>query len=88
MQKFLQTNMADINECEDGNNGGCTHECTNTRGSYQCSCRLGYEFQREEEEEGSGSGSGSGRVREDTVDTRMTVDPLTDAGRLCQGADL
>ena len=77
--------MADINECEDGHNGGCTHECTNTRGSYQCSCRLGYEFQREEEEV---SGSGSGSVREDTVDTGMIVDPLTDAGRLCQGADL
>ena len=73
--------FVDINECEDGNNGGCTQECTNTRGSYQCSCRLGYEFQREEEGVGTGSGS------EDSDNTGMTVDPLTDADRPCQGAD-
>ena len=31
----------DINEC-DINNGGCQHICTNTNGSYNCSCRSGY----------------------------------------------
>ena len=30
----------DTNECELG--AGCDHECTNTQGSYVCSCRLGY----------------------------------------------
>ena len=71
-QLSCQLNFADINECQDGNNGGCTDRCTNTRGSYQCSCRRGYEFQREDGASGSGS-----------VD--MTVDPNTDAGRPCQG---
>jgi len=71
--------FVDVNECEDGNNGGCTHNCTNTRGSYQCSCRLGYEFQGEEE------GSGSGNRRE-SGSGDLTMDPRTDAGRPCQGA--
>jgi len=26
------------------NNGGCTHICENTEGSFTCSCRMGYEF--------------------------------------------
>ncbi|XP_013414446.1 fibropellin-1-like isoform X2 [Lingula anatina] len=36
---------ADINECEDGNNGGCTlhSECINTIGSYECGeCEEGF----------------------------------------------
>ena len=33
----------DINECLDGN-GGCEHNCTNTDGSYLCSCRNGYDL--------------------------------------------
>ena len=70
----INFNLADINECQDGNNGGCTDQCTNTRGSYQCSCRRGYEFRREDEAPGSGTGG---------VD--MTVYPITDAGRPCQG---
>ena len=32
---------ADINECS-SNNGGCAHTCTNSPGSFQCSCRTGY----------------------------------------------
>lgn len=31
----------DLNECE-VNNGGCEHICTNTDGSYECSCYDGY----------------------------------------------
>ena len=61
--------IADINECQDGNNGGCTDQCTNTHGSYQCSCRRGYEFQGEDEAPGSEVGG--------VINTY--------AGRLCQG---
>ena len=35
--------IADINECLI-DNGGCTHTCDNTDGSYQCSCNKGYEL--------------------------------------------
>jgi len=31
----------DVNECLT-NNGGCAHSCTNSIGSYTCSCRTGY----------------------------------------------
>ena len=31
----------DINECID-DNGGCSDSCTNTIGSYYCSCNSGY----------------------------------------------
>ena len=31
----------DVNECSDSN-GGCQHNCTNTIGSYYCSCAAGY----------------------------------------------
>ncbi|XP_054755195.2 sushi, von Willebrand factor type A, EGF and pentraxin domain-containing protein 1-like isoform X1 [Lytechinus pictus] len=34
----------DINECS-VNNGGCTHQCQNTIGSFVCSCRQGYALQ-------------------------------------------
>jgi len=33
----------DINECQT-DNGGCAQTCNNTVGSYQCSCRDGYEL--------------------------------------------
>ena len=38
---FCLLSSADINECE-VNNGGCSHDCTNTLGSYSCSCAHGY----------------------------------------------
>ena len=33
--------VLDINECND-DNGGCSQICTNTMGSYYCSCKIGY----------------------------------------------
>ena len=33
----------DINECETAN-GGCQHSCTNTIGSFNCSCYTGYQL--------------------------------------------
>ena len=40
---FLSLNPAltDVNECTT-NNGGCDHYCTNTIGSFFCSCYPGY----------------------------------------------
>nr|AEP25603.1 bone morphogenic protein 1 [Holothuria glaberrima] len=38
---FFATFFADMDECE-SNNGGCQHVCTNTLGSYSCSCRNGF----------------------------------------------
>ena len=32
----------DIVECADESNGGCEHNCTNTVGSFLCSCRDGF----------------------------------------------
>lgn len=40
--------IADINEC-DVNNGGCSHECVNTRGSYECICPKGFKVQMDQE---------------------------------------
>ena len=33
--------LPDINEC-DTDNGGCDHNCTDSIGSYDCSCDIGY----------------------------------------------
>ena len=38
----------DIDECET-NNGGCNHTCTNSDGSYTCSCNTGYTLDLDEE---------------------------------------
>lgn len=38
------TTCADTNECA-VDNGGCEHRCTNTRGSFTCSCDPGYKLQ-------------------------------------------
>ena len=37
----------DINECA-SDNGGCDHTCTNTKGSYYCTCKSGYELHSDE----------------------------------------
>lgn len=41
MQNFLI--ISDIDECSNGT-AGCSQVCTNTLGSYQCSCNGGYEL--------------------------------------------
>ena len=33
--------IADVNQC-DVDNGGCSQMCTNTDGSFNCSCNSGY----------------------------------------------
>ena len=38
--------VADFNECNDTSNNKCDHICTNTNGSYECSCRTGYELDK------------------------------------------
>jgi len=35
---------SDIDECEEGTDG-CDHSCTNTDGSYYCTCMDGYELE-------------------------------------------
>ena len=37
----------DIDECLNGN-GGCTQNCNNTAGSYQCYCDEGYELSNDD----------------------------------------
>lgn len=38
---FKSPVLLDINECL-RNNGGCSQNCTNSNGSYLCSCKSGY----------------------------------------------
>ncbi|XP_064613090.1 signal peptide, CUB and EGF-like domain-containing protein 2 [Liolophura sinensis] len=38
---FAAPRCDDVNECNT-NNGGCSQTCTNTHGSYRCSCEPGY----------------------------------------------
>ena len=35
---------SDIDECEEGTDG-CDHNCTNTNGSYYCTCMDGYKLE-------------------------------------------
>ena len=37
----IHAHQPDINECDD-NSDGCSHNCNNTDGSYECSCNNGY----------------------------------------------
>ena len=34
--------LLDINECDEASDN-CEHNCTNTEGSYECICNIGYE---------------------------------------------
>ena len=38
---YFYFHIPDINEC-DTDNGGCDHNCTDSIGSYNCSCDIGY----------------------------------------------
>lgn len=40
-QTIIACSFIEINECH-AENGGCEQECTNTNGSFQCSCYSGY----------------------------------------------
>ncbi|XP_017085480.2 dorsal-ventral patterning protein tolloid [Drosophila eugracilis] len=40
---FSAVFMKEVDECETQNHG-CEHECINTLGGYECSCRIGYEL--------------------------------------------
>ncbi|XP_034943059.1 tolloid-like protein 2 [Chelonus insularis] len=40
---FSATVMKEFDECT-MNDHGCEHDCTNTLGGYECSCRIGYEL--------------------------------------------
>jgi len=39
--------ITDIDECAELN-GECQHNCTNTNGSYSCSCNKGYKLSEDE----------------------------------------
>ena len=45
---FFFYHEIDINEC-DVHNGGCQHTCTNSDGSYSCSCNDGYTLDVDDE---------------------------------------
>jgi hypothetical protein len=40
--------LSDIDECQDGRNGGCDHQCNNTPGSYFCSCKTGFKLNNDQ----------------------------------------
>ena len=40
--RYIISYYLDINECDDGNNGGCQHTCINGVGTYHCQCLPGY----------------------------------------------
>ena len=40
-RNFILLHKIDVDECAT-NNGGCGHYCTNTIGSFVCSCYTGY----------------------------------------------
>ncbi len=41
IRQYQYLPLSDIDECAKGN-GGCNQTCTNSIGSYQCSCKSGY----------------------------------------------
>ena len=41
LKTYVLLSSKDIDECASGN-GGCDQICTNTPGSYQCSCNISY----------------------------------------------
>ena len=51
--------LLDLNECSN-NNGGCDHNCTDTEGSYECSCEMGHILREDQH-------SCQGYSRDDTI---------------------
>ena len=41
---LFDDSFTDINECIEITPAVCSHNCTNTIGSYNCSCRIGYQL--------------------------------------------
>ena len=39
--------ITDVNECQE-KNGGCSHQCVNIEGSYECACPAGYKTQADQ----------------------------------------
>ena len=46
MVNYIIYTKTDINECTTYN-GACDHTCTNTEGSYTCSCNFGYQLEND-----------------------------------------
>ncbi len=44
---FFYSFILDTNECLN-QNGGCEHSCTDTEGSYECSCEMGYALKEDQ----------------------------------------
>ncbi|KAL2941652.1 Wall-associated receptor kinase 2 [Bienertia sinuspersici] len=53
---YLEPGCTDVDECATGQNNSCSSSCTNTLGSYVCSCPQGYV--------GDGLKTGSGCIRQ------------------------
>uniref|UniRef100_A0A183C3F4 Fibropellin-1 n=1 Tax=Globodera pallida TaxID=36090 RepID=A0A183C3F4_GLOPA len=39
-----RSSCEDVNECSDGQNGGCEHHCHNSQGGHWCSCEEGFDL--------------------------------------------